>query len=326
MGTSADTPRMQHAGPDTLVYSPADHSLSAVVREREMRAADSPTLTAAATADSLGLIRSDSLLRFGIAESAADTLSHPALYRSISPRELFGAQSTVVRYEPIAPSAPQSLAADPLFQLFLLLLATLSIRFIYRHINDIRMLFARICSDSVSREQDGFDDRNNPGFVRFLHACRTIGMLFAGAVILKCTDERLAALCSTRTALAVSLALTAGCAALSLVQFGSLRLTGAITRTQPFVERLVHLRRTFFAAAFLGSIPVFLFYLLSMGPTAEKLLYIIAIEIIIASALFLKESLALFISQKIPFLHWILYLCIVECLPISFIALMLIRR
>lgn len=326
MGPSADTLRAQHAGPETLVYSPADSSLSAVGREREMRAADSAALTATATTDSLGLIRSDSLVRSGTAESAADSLSHPGPYRSISPRELFGPQSAVVRYEPIAPSAPQPLAADPLFQLFLLLLAALSIRFIYRHVNDVRMLFARICSDSVSREQDGFDDRNNPGFVRFLHACRTIGMLFAGAVILRCTGERLAAACSTRIALAVSLALTAGCAALSLIQFGSLRLTGAITRTQPFVERLVHLRRTFFAAAFLGLIPVFLFYLLSTGPAAEKLMYIIVIEIIITAILFLKESLTLFISQKIPFLHWILYLCIVECLPISFIALMLIRR
>ena len=258
---------------------------------------------------------------------AADTLSAlEKVFRPIAPEELFGTQSTTAAAAPLPPHEAHPLTADPLYQLFLLMLVALYIRFVYRHINDVRLLFSRITADAVAREQQAFDDRNNAGFSRFLHAAWTLGALFAGVVALRFAEGQPHAPFAPHAALPVSLGISLGLGLLSLLQFGALLSAGVLTLTQPFVERLVHLRRTHFAAAFLGLIPVFSLYVLAPEPLREAPLYVAAGVSVILCLFFLKESLALFISKKIPILHWFLYLCTVECLPISFIALMLVRR
>lgn len=288
-----------------------------------------PDSTATARTDSLATPRTDSLADSLAAGdvAAADTLSPlEKIYRPLAPEELFGTQSTAVAGTRPLPHEAHPLTGDPLYQLFLLLLVALYIRFIYRHIDDVRLLLARITADAVAREQQAFDDRNNAGFSRFLHATWTLGALFTGIVALRFAEGPLTAPFGPRTALAASLGIGLGFALLSLLQFGALLSAGALTLTQPFVERLVHLRRTHFAAAFLGLIPVLSLYVLAPEPLRAYPLYVAVGVSVIMALFFLKESLGLFLSKKIPILHWFLYLCTVECLPISFIALMLVRR
>lgn len=283
--------------------------------------------TTAEQPDSLAAPRTDSLAACACDAPAADTPApFGALFRPLAPEELFGPQSTTADDRLLPPHETHPLTADPLYQLFLLMLVALYIRFVYRHIDDVRQLLARITADGRTREQQAFDDRNNAGFSRFLYAAWALGTLFAGAVALRFAEGGPAAPFGPRMALPLSLAVSLGFAALSLLQFGALLSTGALTLTQPFVERLVHLRRTHFAAAFLGLIPVFSLYVLAPEPLRHIPLYMAGSVSVIMLLLFLKESLTLFVSKKIPILHWILYLCAVECLPVSFIALMLARR
>lgn len=259
---------------------------------------------------------------------ASDTLSVRAANpcREISPQEMYGERSVAVRLQPTSMRDAHTFTGDPFFQLFLLLLAALYARFIYLHLGDVYLLFARASKDSVTRKQRLFDDQSNVGHSRFLNAAWAVGLLFCGACALRFGGEALTGIFSSRAALPVSLAATLGCFLLMLVQFGVLALAGTVTLTQSFVGQLIHLRRTYFALVFLAAAPVVLLYMLSPSERSSWCLYLLAAETVVIAALFLKESLSLFISKKIPILHWFLYLCIVECLPISFIAVVLMRQ
>jgi len=52
---------------------------------------------------------------------------------------------------------------------------------------------------------------------------------------------------------------------------------------------------------------------------------IIAVELAAAAALYLKETLNLFLSKKVSILHWFLYLCTVEVFPVSLLWLLAVR-
>lgn len=299
----------QPVTPDTLAaHQPAGLSTST---------ADSVLFAA----DSAGILRDSTL-------SAADTLPVPASnpYRDVTPGEFFGEASALVLPRKPLPETVRPVTGDPFFQIFLLLLAALYARFVYRNLGDVCLLFARTSKDSLSGKQRVFDDQSNVGYSRFLNAAWAVGLLFAGAAALKFGAEWLPDALPRGGALALALAASAACLALALLQFGALSLAGAVTLTQSFTGQLMHLRRTYFAVAFLALAPVCLLYILSDEGRGAGCLYVLAAEAVIIAALFLKESLTLFISKKIPILHWFLYLCIVECLPVSFIALMAVRQ
>lgn len=259
---------------------------------------------------------------------AAETLraTPPSPFRDVTPGEIFGETSTLVPFNEPLRERTQPVTGDPFFQIFLLLLAALYARFVYQNLSDVRLLFARTSKDSVSAKQRLFDDQSNVGYSRFLNATWAVGLLFTGAAALKFGAEWLPAALPPGGALALSLALSLGCLLLALVQFGALSLAGALTLNQPFTGQLIHLRRAYFAVAFLALAPVCLLYILCDEGRGAGYLYVIASEAVVISLLFIKESLTLFISKKIPILHWFLYLCTVECLPLSFIALMAVRH
>ncbi len=259
---------------------------------------------------------------------AAETLraTPPSPFRDVTPGEIFGETSTLVPFTEPLRERTQPVTGDPFFQIFLLLLAALYARFVYQNLSDVRLLFARTSKDSVSAKQRLFDDQSNVGYSRFLNATWAVGLLFTGAAALKFGAEWLPATLPPGGALMLSLALSLGCLLLALVQFGALSLAGALTLNQPFTGQLIHLRRAYFAVAFLALAPVCLLYILCDEGRGAGCLYVIAAEAVVISLLFIKESLTLFISKKIPILHWFLYLCTVECLPLSFIALMAVRH
>lgn len=314
-----DSPEHRTDSPANLADSPTHPIDNPGHRTDSLTAplADSALLTA----DSPGMLRDSTVF-------AADTLpaAIPSPYREVTPREFFGeASALVLPREPLRQES-HSVTGDPFFQVFLLMLAALYARFVYLNLGDVCLLFARTSKDSLSGKQRVFDDRNNVGYSRFLNATWAVGLLFAGAAILKFGAEWLPDALPRGGALAVSLAASAACLLLALVQFGALSLAGAVTLTQSFTGQLIHLRRTYFAVAFLAIAPVCLLYILSGEGRGRGCLYVIAAEAVIIAALFLKESLTLFISKKIPILHWFLYLCTVECLPVSFIVLMATRQ
>lgn len=309
----------------TSVPTPAPTPVSGTLSSASRFPIDSLTAPAADcarnAADSTGILLDS-------ADVAADSLlsTHATPCRTVTPQAFFGEASTLSESPKFLRHEMQSGTSDPFFQLFLLLLAALYTRFIYLNLGDISQLLARTTKNSMSGKQRAFDDQSNVGYSRFLNAVWAVGLLFAGAAALKFVAAYLPDTLPRGGALVLSLGISACCLLLALVQFGALSLAGAVTRTRPFAGQLIHLRRTYFAVAFLALAPVCLLYILCGEGQGAGCLYVIAVESVIIGILFLKESLTLFISKKIPILHWFLYLCIVECLPVSFIALTAVRQ
>lgn len=272
-------------------------------------------------ADSAGILRDSG---FAAANTLLPATANP--YREVTPQAFFGEASTLAQPPKLLRHETQPLTGDPFFQVFLLLLAALYARFVYHNLGDVCQLFARTTKNSMSGKQRAFDEQSNAGYSRFLNAVWAVGLLFAGAAALKFGAAWPSDTLPRGGALVLCLGITAGCLLLALVQFGALSLAGAVTRTQVFTGQLIHLRRTYFAVAFLALAPVCLLYILCGEGQGEGCLYLLIAEAVIIGFLFLKESLTLFISKKIPILHWFLYLCTVECLPVSFIVLTAVRQ
>ena len=99
----------------------------------------------------------------------------------------------------------------------------------------------------------------------------------------------------------------------------------ALTLSQPFIAQLMLLKRTCFALGMILISPPLLLFALCPQGTGGVWFCIIAVELAAAAALYLKETLNLFLSKKVSILHWFLYLCTVEVFPVSLLWLLAVR-
>ncbi|MEG2366336.1 MAG: DUF4271 domain-containing protein, partial [Alistipes sp.] len=105
-----------------------------------------------------------------------------------------------------------------------------------------------------------------------------------------------------------------------------LLLIGAVTLTQGFIHELVYIKRTMLALTAILTIPVVIFYVPSPLSAGRVWAYILLAEMLTITFFFLWRTFALFLSKKISILHWFLYLCTVELLPISLLWLLIARQ
>ncbi|MEG1405358.1 MAG: DUF4271 domain-containing protein, partial [Alistipes sp.] len=124
----------------------------------------------------------------------------------------------------------------------------------------------------------------------------------------------------------VNLIATAALMIVFMAQIVVLYLIGATTLTQTFSHELIYIKRSMLALATILMTPMVLFYTFSPIGTGQIWIYIILSGGIIITILFLLRTLTLFLSQKISILHWFLYLCTVELLPISLLWLLIARQ
>ena len=225
-------------------------------------------------------------------------------------------------------ASPVSLTENAVFQSFVLLLAATYAMLLYRNLGDVRTLLDRISRDTASGQRLS-EDPGGSGFSRFLNITTTIGMLFLGVMVVKYGDslmpDRLRETLSHGAVLALSLLATAACCGVAVYQMTVVRLTGAVTLTQPFISQLVLLKRSYFSLGVIVISPALLLFALCPRSTGGLWFCIIVIELIITVGLYLRETLNLFIAKKISILHWFLYLCTVEIFPISLLWLLTVR-
>ena len=225
-------------------------------------------------------------------------------------------------------SAPPSLTDNAVFQGFVLLLAATYAMLLYRNLGDIRTLLGRISRDTATGERLS-EDPGGSGYSRFLHIATTIGMLFMGIAAVKCGDMLIPGQSMNAiphgAVLLLSLLATLAWMGVAVYQAAIVRLAGAITLTQPFISQLVLLKRTYFSLSVIVTSPALLLFALCPRGTGGVWFCVVAIELIAVAALYLRETLNLFLSKKVSILHWILYLCTVEVFPISLLWLLVTR-
>ena len=210
----------------------------------------------------------------------------------------------------------------------MLLLAATYAMLLYRNLGDVRTLLGRISRDAATGKRFS-EDPGGSGYSRFLNIATAIGLLFLGVAAVKYGDTlmpgRLTASIPQGAALIFSLLVSLASLGIAAYQTIAVRLAGALTLSQPFIAQLMLLKRTCFALGMILISPPLLLFALCPQGTGGVWFCIIAVELAAAAALYLKETLNLFLSKKVSILHWFLYLCTVEVFPVSLLWLLAVR-
>ena len=110
-----------------------------------------------------------------------------------------------------------------------------------------------------------------------------------------------------------------------VVQNLLLGLIGVVTRSLGEVAALLRIRLVYFVLATLLAAPLLLVAMVGQGVGYRVWLNIGFMAIAVSAILFVRESIGFFISKKVSILHWILYLCTVEILPLSLLWQVAVR-
>ncbi len=308
------------SAPDSTAFARIADSIPAPAADSIRPAADSIGLAA----DSIGLTPADTLFLADFRTAETET---PSVWRDTTAAALFGEASVTVQPPRMQTAPPASLTENAAFQSFVLLLAAIYAMLLYRNLGDVRTLLDRISRDTATGQRLS-EEPGGSGFSRFLNIATTIGMLFMGVMAVKYGDSLMPSQLETLShgaVLALSLLATAACYGVVLYQMTVVRLTGAVTLSQPFISQLVLLKRTYFSLGVIVTSPALLLFALCPRGTGNIWFCIIIIELAVTAGLYLRETLNLFIAKKISILHWFLYLCMVEILPISLLWLLTAR-
>ena len=315
------------SAPDSAAFAGIADSIPAPAADSTRPAADSIGLAADSiglAADSIGLAPADTLFLADFRTAETET---PSVWRDTTAAALFGEASVTVQPPRMQAAPPASLTENAAFQSFVLLLAAIYAMLLYRNLGDVRTLLDRISRDTATGQRLS-EEPGGSGFSRFLNIATTIGMLFMGVMAVKYGDSLMPSQLETLShgaVLALSLLATAACYGVVLYQMTVVRLTGAVTLSQPFISQLVLLKRTYFSLGVIVTSPALLLFALCPRGTGNVWFCIIIIELAVTAGLYLRETLNLFIAKKISILHWFLYLCMVEILPISLLWLLTAR-
>lgn len=308
------------SAPDSTAFAGIADSIPALAADSIRLTADSIGLAA----DSIGLTPADTLFFADFRTAETET---PSVWRDTTAAALFGEASVTVQPPRMQTAPPASLTENAAFQSFVLLLAAIYAMLLYRNLGDVRTLLDRISRDTATGQRLS-EEPGGSGFSRFLNIATTIGMLFMGVMAVKYGDSLMPSQLETLShgaVLALSLLATAACYGVVLYQMTVVRLTGAVTLSQPFISQLVLLKRTYFSLGVIVTSPALLLFALCPRGTGNIWFCIIIIELAVTAGLYLRETLNLFIAKKISILHWFLYLCMVEILPISLLWLLTVR-
>ena len=113
--------------------------------------------------------------------------------------------------------------------------------------------------------------------------------------------------------------------AVVVVQYAMLAVTGGITRSWPTMATLLRIRLIYFVLSTVLVMPLVLMWQLNAGASGGVWLRAACVAGVITVALYVRESVTLFISKKISILHWFLYLCTVEIMPVTLLWQIVVR-
>lgn len=232
----------------------------------------------------------------------------------LSEEEAFGPHAELVISNREVLPYDELLTDHPLFQGGVLLLAVAYALLICAHLHDFFSLGGLM---GRSRGEQG---RSTPP--RALYTIATIGLLLFAALVVRLFEQ--GGITSVPTP-PLLLGALGGALVVLLFQQLMLFLIGQLTITRELMRNLMQTKLLVFGVTTLVATPLLLLALFCSPDEGQVWLYLLGVVSLGALFLFLKESFALFLSKKISILHWFLYLCAVECFPISLIVLLVIR-
>lgn len=250
--------------------------------------------------------------------SLAELTDAGSPFRSAAAGDVFG-EGSVVCIPSAAETGMLPPVADPLFQILLLTLLLCTVLTIRasRRTGFFAAIFSHAMSDNFASGRRNGVLPNGFLNVAALTASLTV-VVMAAAWCDFLLPESLGA-DSGISPFVVAAAAAAAVAATVAYQRLLLAAIGFISRSREFVDAVVYVKKTFFAAVALIVAPLFIVSSLSFGDGRIWWFRIIAALCCIVALLFMKETCILFVRKKVSILQWFLYLCAVEAFPLSLV-------
>ena len=198
---------------------------------------------------------------------------------------------------------------------------------IYRYFDDVVALFSSVFSRSVISADRVGERRRSDIFYGFLGKIFLLGAGFVGVMAMLWAVGEQSMRVSLTQSVMMSMPLIAIAVFLAIIvfQYVEMLLVGVVTRSLPEVFALVRLRLTYFVFFTVVSSPILLVSQMGDGQANELWQGLGLIVSALVLMLYLRESLLFFISKKISILHWFLYLCTVEILPLTLLWQLVVR-
>lgn len=199
-----------------------------------------------------------------------------------------------------------------------ILIAALFIYYIfclYRYFDDVAILFTSIFRRRVVSSLRAGERRHSDIFYGSLGKLFMLGTCFVGVVVAGVVTRfggdipREIIFYAPFVGVALFLAIV-------MVQNLLLGLIGIVTRSMSDVASLLRIRLVYFVLATLLAAPILMIATIQ-GQAYNLWFDVGCLAIGIAVILFVRESIGFFISKKVSILHWILYLCTVEIMPLT---------
>lgn len=203
-----------------------------------------------------------------------------------------------------------------LYSLLVVVLVFLYIRCLYRYFDDIATLFGSVFGRSTTPTGRTGERSRSDIFYGSLGKLFMLGAgfvgLLAGIVCLRAEIAMAADVQLFMPFVAMVLFLI-----VVTLQYGMLSVVGAVTRSTAEVASLMHIRLVYFVLATVMVAPVMLMALMGSAAAYDLWFKVATVGAGVVVILFIRESIKFFIHKKVSILHWFLYLCTVEILPLS---------
>ena len=198
---------------------------------------------------------------------------------------------------------------------------------VYRYYDDVVALFSSVFSRSVISADRVGERRRSEIFYGFLGKLFLLGAAFVGVLaMLSIVGEHTMQVGLTQDVMmAVPLIAVAVFLVVIVFQYIELLIVGVVVRSLPEVFAIMRLRLTYFVFFTVIAAPILLISQMGQAESYEVWGSLGLVATFLSLMLYLRESLQFFISKKISILHWFLYLCTVEILPLTLLWQLVVR-
>ncbi len=117
----------------------------------------------------------------------------------------------------------------------------------------------------------------------------------------------------------LSLALLVGVISIFFFQIVVLYLGGRLINNRGFAKVLLQCKKINYATAGIVILPTILCYSLTNGKEHEVFMYLVVLQLVVVTSIYVYKTFVLFLCEKVSVLHTILYLCGVEIFPITLV-------
>ena len=187
---------------------------------------------------------------------------------------------------------------------------------IYRYFDDIAVLFRSVFHRQVVSHDRAEERRHSEIFYGSLGKLFLLGIVFV-SLLSSMFLWHSEGLLNTTQLFYTPVVAVALFVVIVMAQYALLLVIGFVTRSIYEVSALMRIRLIYFVMAVVLVAPILLMSQMGADNGYQGWLGVAQIASLLVFVLYVRESIGFFISKKVSILHWILYLCAVEILPLT---------